>query len=62
MAGKKKDPMRNYSPHWGGRRVPKEQMVKNFQMARWQMEALKVIGDDNLQRGFNLVMENYRHL
>jgi hypothetical protein len=62
MAGTKKDPNKTYSPHWGGRRVPNEKMVKKFQMAKWQAQALKKLGEGDIQRGFNLVMQNYRHL
>jgi hypothetical protein len=62
MAGKKKDPNKTYSPKWGGRRVPGEKMVKDFQMAHWQVRALERMGDGDVQRGFNLVMEKYRHI
>jgi hypothetical protein len=62
MAGKPRNPNKQYSPHWGGRRVPNEKMVKGFTMARWQAEALKVLGEGDIQRGFNLVMQNYKHL
>lgn len=62
MSGKKKQDGNNYSPDWGGRRETGKPIVKGFRMARWQANALKMMGDGDIQRGFNLVLEKYKHL